>query len=526
MRCYQNGLVSLSKIRFDFFIFGLLSFAVGFFQVVPYYFFIVCAISILDLSDDSLLFGLDLTILPDFEYCLFILLALVAARIVVVALSQRSLHDLIHSLCVFLGNKALQQNLQRGDDKIRMVEIATLSNNLAANVIRPLSLLLSSSVALLVPMALVIAEFGLLKVLFLAVTLFLVGFLAFNYFLDPGAKPGEINANWIGLSRDLDQSILDLVQIGGGPIFNKWVKLDFHLRRIQTLINLGPLLIFASIEGLVFILITAFLFISHSTGSLQIEMVDDLYASILIGLRAVGVVNNVMSSSLKVFGGRSFILRFLRLLTDQSAPQNFEVEIQNGGHGIPLPKSQNFTQYDKVYAKEMIDSGSMVRISGKSGVGKTTFCVKWVNTLRQSGVDALFFGAESTVLSLPLVQFVTWQETLDISAYRELFELLSMLEIHKIFNELDLDDLDSTQIDWSTQAYSDGEVTRLVLARALWSRPKLLIIDELLARLDVQSERVVLKAIKQWSPDTVFVSISHRDSNSDLFDNHLDFKGV
>ena len=64
---------------------------------------------------------------------------------------------------------------------------------------------------------------------------------------------------------------------------------------------------------------------------------------------------------------------------------------------------------------------------------------------------------------------------------------------------------------------SGGERQRIILARALLKNAKCYILDESMNEIDIHREREILKALFQEYPNKIFVMISHRYHNSDLF---------
>ncbi len=71
---------------------------------------------------------------------------------------------------------------------------------------------------------------------------------------------------------------------------------------------------------------------------------------------------------------------------------------------------------------------------------------------------------------------------------------------------------------------SGGERQRIVLARALMSKFKILIIDEGLNQLDINLERKILKNLFNEYSDKTIIVISHRLDNLDLFDQLVELK--
>lgn len=60
------------------------------------------------------------------------------------------------------------------------------------------------------------------------------------------------------------------------------------------------------------------------------------------------------------------------------------------------------------------------------------------------------------------------------------------------------------------ELFSQGQWQLLSIARAAAADPELLLLDEITANLDVETEQAVLKALKQVSADRMVISISHR----------------
>ena len=58
--------------------------------------------------------------------------------------------------------------------------------------------------------------------------------------------------------------------------------------------------------------------------------------------------------------------------------------------------------------------------------------------------------------------------------------------------------------------FSQGQWQLLSIARAIAAEPKLLLLDEITANLDADTEQTVLKALKKASENRTVLSISHR----------------
>mgnify|MGYP000765061314 FL=1 len=60
------------------------------------------------------------------------------------------------------------------------------------------------------------------------------------------------------------------------------------------------------------------------------------------------------------------------------------------------------------------------------------------------------------------------------------------------------------------ELFSQGQWQLLSIARAAVAKPKLLLLDEITANLDAQTEEEVLQALKRASEGRTVISISHR----------------
>ena len=63
---------------------------------------------------------------------------------------------------------------------------------------------------------------------------------------------------------------------------------------------------------------------------------------------------------------------------------------------------------------------------------------------------------------------------------------------------------------YDTECTPEGQWQLFSIARAAAADPELLLLDEITANLDVETEQAVLKALKRVSADRMVISISHR----------------
>jgi ABC-type bacteriocin/lantibiotic exporter with double-glycine peptidase domain len=59
-------------------------------------------------------------------------------------------------------------------------------------------------------------------------------------------------------------------------------------------------------------------------------------------------------------------------------------------------------------------------------------------------------------------------------------------------------------------ALSGGQRQHLGIARALYSRPKLLVLDEATSALDAETERIITETLDSLAGDVTLIVIAHR----------------
>jgi ABC-type multidrug transport system fused ATPase/permease subunit len=173
-----------------------------------------------------------------------------------------------------------------------------------------------------------------------------------------------------------------------------------------------------------------------------------------------------------------------------------------------------------------IRPGSMVAIVGPSGAGKTTLAdlllgvlVPKTGQILISGtpsneVPAIFPGAIGYVPQEIFIANKSIRENVclgfpnDASSESDVLKLLAMADLTEFINSK------TDKIDYEVGEFgsrlSGGQRQRLGIARALFTNPKLLILDEATSSLDAESENKISKAIANLRGSTTLIVIAHR----------------
>ncbi|MCV6620681.1 MAG: peptidase domain-containing ABC transporter [Cellvibrionaceae bacterium] len=180
-----------------------------------------------------------------------------------------------------------------------------------------------------------------------------------------------------------------------------------------------------------------------------------------------------------------------------------------------------------------VESGESVAIVGPSGVGKSTLvkCMAGlysaeggavtisdghgVTSVKEGRVSAVLQGDQLLSGSI-LENIAFFDKNVDVDWVKECARLACIY-----------DDIDSLPLKFSTRigemgaALSGGQVQRIILARALYVRPGLLILDEATSHLDIATERKIMSNLN--GVNLTKVSIAHRQDTIDAADRVIDF---
>ena len=220
------------------------------------------------------------------------------------------------------------------------------------------------------------------------------------------------------------------------------------------------------------------------------------------------------------------INEFFRLEELPEKAENTEEQVQ--------PHTDSFVEFQNVtfgYGEKnilnnlsfQVKEGEQVTLSGRTGAGKSTIFKLLLGLYEpQKGVALIDGQPASKIREQDKRQLLGYVEQSfhrvpgtvkeQITLYDSSFTMEDVREAAVVAG---LDDTIQTlekgyDTVCSPELFSQGQWQLLSIARAAVAKPKLLLLDEITANLDAQTEREVLQALKRVSANRTVISISHR----------------
>lgn len=151
-------------------------------------------------------------------------------------------------------------------------------------------------------------------------------------------------------------------------------------------------------------------------------------------------------------------------------------------------------------------------ILGPSGVGKSTLLKKIKGYYSSNNEDIVYISQNEILFTDTIYNniLIANKNKEDLDKVIDICELKSVIDARKLKG--------NSLIEENGYNLSGGEKQRIVLARSIIKKPKMLLIDEGLSEVNIDLERKILKNIMDNYKDMIIVFVSHRKENVDLFD--------
>lgn len=177
-------------------------------------------------------------------------------------------------------------------------------------------------------------------------------------------------------------------------------------------------------------------------------------------------------------------------------------------------KNINFAyEKDKPVLKNInlkINKGEFVGIAGLSGVGKTTL-IDIISGLYKPGSGEIFI--DGSPFKAPLkIGYIPQEINIINASIRENVAFGNPdIDDERVIDALKKAQLnDYTDLIYDTPGLSQGQKQRLAIARALYTNPDILILDEATSSLDLKTEDEICSVLNSLKGEKTIIAVAHR----------------
>jgi len=303
------------------------------------------------------------------------------------------------------------------------------------------------------------------------------------------------------------------------------LKSKFNISSIQNTLNQTPRYF---LELMLLLSISLIVGIVNLTNNNE-NMIQILGIFAAAGTRIIPSINKIISN----FQNLSYYENSLRIVTNtireiNPTKINLDLEIINN---ISF-NEVCFNYQDKQVLKNInltIEAGDFVGITGESGVGKTTL----LNIL--AGISSPLKGEIIFNKNVKITEKDSWFNSIGyVDQKGFLFEssIKENIILENDYNESFYNELiknlriNFNTVDKNKDSYSGGQIKKILLARELYKKPKILLLDETTSSLDDKNEDFILQYIQKLNTESnmIVIMVTHTKNNLKYCNKNIELK--
>ena len=388
--------------------------------------------------------------------------------------------------------------------------------------------------------------------LVLLLILSIAGFFIFKIFKNYLLNLGITRQKFVNKTNKHLRETFDLIQeikifIKEKYFSNKFIKYNhtlLNLIRMRDIVRILPRQI---LEGVCVIIVITFIIIAAYNEKNFQNFIGLLSIYLIAGYRILPSVNKILThlQTLKfsepaidlVISELEIINKSLEDSKKIKTKSEFKFDKKIKFNKISFKYKNNFILKDLNFE---IKKNAFTGIVGDSGAGKSTLVKIMLGLLRPNSGTIYCDDTEITDLNYHLFRkkigyvpqnVILQDETiLNNIAFGEdekevdmdrMNEVIDQVELRKFVDQLN-DGLNS-KVGERGKTVSGGQIQRIALARAIYKKPEILILDESTNSLDPQTEEKILNTIKRNLNYMTVIIISHKESIMNSFENIFRF---
>lgn len=167
-----------------------------------------------------------------------------------------------------------------------------------------------------------------------------------------------------------------------------------------------------------------------------------------------------------------------------------------------------------------IYKGDFLAISGPNGGGKTTLLKVILRLLRPTSGQVLYLDGEGREVKSLHIGYLPQKSTIDVRFPITVREVIMSGLLHGLRHRFTPEDYARLEevvaltdtgrfLDQTIGTLSGGQLQRTLLARAIISRPDILVLDEPLSYVDKRFEQQIYELMEHLSRHTTIILVSH-----------------